>query len=110
MSIELGGVPDDLKVHLSPGADFDPVLVLLDEDGAEMDWPDGSVVTLRFARNSFYVEETWTAVVTGAEAAFNKDKATVDATIAAKRGLVRLYVVVDDDDDLWASGKVVVHD
>lgn len=108
MSISLGAEPDTLTVHLSVGADFNSTLVLLDDAGAEVDWPVGTVITLRFARTTV-VEETWTATITGAEATFDKDKAVVDATIAANRRNVRLFYVNGAEDLLWASGTVAVH-
>lgn len=108
MSIELGSTPDTLTVHLSTGADFDSTLVLLDDDDAELDWPVGTQITLRFAKSGT-VEEVWTATIDGAEATFSEDKAVVDSLIAERRSSARLYYVNGTEDILWASGKVAVH-
>lgn len=108
MAISLGAEPDTLTVHLSPGADFDSTLVLLDDDGAETDWPVGTVITLRFAKTAA-TETVWTATIDGAEATFSVDKATVDTLLAQNRKTARLYYVNGTDDLLWASGSVSVH-
>jgi hypothetical protein len=107
-TLDLGISPDTLTVHLSPGADFESTLVLLDDDGAEQDWPVGTVITLRFAKSAA-ADVTWTATITDAEATFDVDKAAVDSLLAENREKVRLYYVNGTDDLLWASGKVAVH-
>jgi hypothetical protein len=107
MSIELGNDPESLTVTLITGGDFDAGLVLEDENGDDLDWPVGTVLTLRFSRTAD-IGETWTATIDGAEAAWDVDKAVVDATIAAGRTKVRLVYVNDDDDDVLAIGTVTV--
>jgi hypothetical protein len=107
-TLDLGTSPDTLTVHLSPGADFESTLVLLDDDGVETDWPVGTAITLRFSKSAA-AEVTWSATITDAEATFDEDKATVDSLIAENRETVRLYYVNGTDDVLWASGKVKVH-
>lgn len=108
MTIELGAQPDTLTVHLSDGGDFGSTLVLLDDDGAETDWPVGSVVTLRFSKSAA-AETVWTATIDGAEATFDEDKAAVDTIIDEHRTSVRLYYVNGTDDILLGIGKVTVH-
>lgn len=108
MAITLGAQPDTLTVHVSAGADFEATLVLLDDAGAEMDWPVGTNITLRFAKAAA-TETVWAATITGSEATFAEDKVSVDALIASKRATARLFYVNGTDDILWASGKVVVH-
>lgn len=98
--LELGREPDELKLHLSPGADFISTIYTL--DGST--WP----VTLQ--AKIIVGGETWTATVAGDELRWNVDKAAVDSAIAAKPVEAWLRYVDGSTDLLWAYASRVFID
>ena len=95
-SIVLGAETGALRVLLTTGADFRTTLYLL--DGTT--WPSGTTLSLVYADGT-----TWAATITGADAAWDVDKATAD-TIPDGTA-VKLRYVNGATDDIWAIGTVV---
>lgn len=93
-TMKLGQPPEPLLVRLTTGADFLCTLRLNEP------WPTGTSLTLNFGGGS-----SWLAVVSGAEASFNVDKAQADAV--GNGETVRLVYANGETDQVFASGKVV---
>jgi hypothetical protein len=96
MTVTLGARPDGLTVRLTTGADF--IATLTNQSG---DWAEGATITLVFSDTE---ETVWPATITGADAAFNVDKAIADTI--PNRTKVDLKYTSGDIDQVWARGTV----
>jgi len=105
----MGAVPERLTVNLVPGADFVIALDSKDQTGEPLDWPDTATISLVFNDTEGTI---WPATVSGPTAAWNVDKAEVDALLSRypSRSSIRVRLVyVDGSVDLvWAKGSVTV--
>jgi hypothetical protein len=98
VSINLGWVPIPITVSLSSGGDFVSVLQ------SSVAWPTGSGVSLKFIGTS---TTTWTAVIAGTTATFDKTAAQVNTLLATDQRSVELhYTEADGSDLLWGRGDV----
>jgi hypothetical protein len=103
MPLELGSVPETLRVILVRGADF--VSTLRRKDGSP--WPVGSQIILEFQRAGAPSYE-WAAATNGALAVWDVDQQDVDAVIAGRVRGVKLWYVEGGLRLLWAQGDIDV--
>lgn len=96
MTVTLGARPDGLTVLLTTGADF--IATLTNQSG---NWTTGATVSLVFATTP---TTTWAATITGADAAFNVDKAAAD--LIPHRTKAELRYTAGAVDQVWARGTV----
>lgn len=102
MSVVLGFQPIDIVVTLAADSDF--LTKFFAQDG----WPVGTQIELRFT-NSTGPVVVWEATVSGTDAVFSEDVASVAALIAAGPLSVRLhYLDTSGDDLLWGKGRVSI--
>lgn len=101
MAFTLGQAPDTLRVTLVGGADF--VSSLRRKDGTP--WPANSSLKLAFSPTTGSVVE-WAATFANAVAIWDVDQVDVDALIALKPRVVRLWYSEGDLRLLWAQGDI----
>jgi hypothetical protein len=100
VAINLGWVPIPITVSLATGGDFTSVLQ------SSVAWPVGSGVSLKFIGTS---TTTWTAVIAGTTATFDKTAAQVTTLLATDQRSVELhYTEADGSDLLWGRGDIRV--
>lgn len=102
-SVELGFIPADLNVNLTPRADFVDALTTFDGS----DWPAGTTITLQIDADPVV---NWAATVDGPLASWNVDKAAV-AALGVNTPLAArvLYSNGAGADVEFYSGRVVWH-
>jgi hypothetical protein len=93
--INLGLMPEALRVILSDGADFLCTLQLDD------DWPVGTALSLTFDSGI----TAWTATIGGTDAVFSVDKAVTD--LVPDGTAAKLVYTNGSTDQVWAVGTVV---
>ncbi len=103
-TFQMGQPPESLRVVLVAGADF--VTQLRRKDGTP--WPVGSDLYLAFSfsASSGQTPVRWDAAFSGDVAAWNVDHLEVDALIAKRPSVARLWYVEDPLELLWAQGDL----
>ncbi len=105
MLITFGNTPHDLKVRLSPDADFVQAAILSPAPPA-----DASIELRFFPRTASPASPpsaVWTASVDDDRSEWHEVKLDVRAVLDAGATQVRLlYVAPDGDELLWAKGRV----
>lgn len=103
MTIQLGTIPENLRVHLAADADF--VASMTSTTGT---WP-GTGVTLELIDPMGTVVASWPATISGAVASWDVDAAEVAPVVAAGVRTARLHYTDSAGSDLlWARGSVTV--
>lgn len=103
MTIQLGTVPEPLRVYLATDADFAASMT-----SATGTWP-GTGVSLTFIGPAGNVVATWPATIISAVAAWDVPAAQVAPVVAAGVRIARLHYTDDQSNELlWAKGAVTI--
>lgn len=103
MTIQLGTIPETLRVYLASDADF--AASMTSTTGT---WP-GTGVTLKFIGPAGTVVASWPATIAGAIAAWDIPAAQVAPVVAAGVRLARLhYTDKNGNELLWAKGSITI--
>lgn len=111
--IVMGALPEPLEVQLVHGDGAPLVATLVDESGAELDWP--SAPTLEFSGAARTVVASHPATIAGPTATWSLSRAQVDAIWDATKALsqstlVRAVLPDGDDGSVEYAGAVVWSD